>query len=86
MKNPATHLPSRDEFNEFTRVLYNDLHAGCVPIVRLRGGRLVELYWFDTDGPDYEMLASSTAGAGYRWNHDGTSITSADFDIMERVA
>ena len=84
MKNPATPRPSRDELNCFTQALVDEMRMGHTPIVRLRDGRLVELYWFDTDGPEYEGLASNTGGC-YRWEHDGTSITSKDFDIMELV-
>lgn len=84
MKNPATHRPSRDVFNCFTESLVTEMRLGRTPLVRLRDGRIVELYWFDEDGPEYEGLASSTAG-NYRWNNDGTSITSQDYDIMELI-
>lgn len=82
MKNPATNQPRCNELNCLTYAMYEEIKAGRTPVVRLRDGRLVELYWFDGDGPEYEGFASNTGGS-FRWNHDGTSITSNDFDIME---
>lgn len=82
MKNPATHRPSREEFNEFTKHIRS--RSECeqkTTLVKLRNGSIVEVYWFDLDGPEYAMFASDT-GMPYRWNWDGTSITSQDFDMM----
>ncbi len=87
MKNPATHRPERNKLNIFTAGLKDCfLETGEMSLVKLRNGNIVEVFWFsaDADGTKYEGLASNTNGC-YRWEHDGTSITSKDFDMMETV-
>lgn len=86
MKNPATHRPTCDEFNEFTQWLREAILSGkWKPVVRLRNGMCVELTWFDGDGPEYEYFASDISGRMLAWNNDGTSVTSADYDMMETM-
>ena len=84
MKNPATHKPKRGEFNAFTQWMFDTIQEGRKPLVRVRDGRIMEVYWFDADGPEYEGFASDTGGC-FRWENDGVSITSNDLDIMETV-
>ena len=82
MKNPATHRPRSDQFNEFTgAIYYRYVSEQKTTLVTLRNGSIVEVYWFDEDGEEYASFASDT-GISYRWNRDGTSITYPDYDMM----
>jgi len=84
MKNPATDRIEHD-FNAFTQAIKDKYTKhGEKTTVRLRNGSYVDVYWFASDGPEWESLASDTGGC-WRWNNDGTSITSEDFDMMETV-
>ena len=80
MKNPATHRPGSSQFNEFTRrILYRWEKYREPTRVRLRDGSIIDVTYFTDDGPDYASIACGSL----RWNNDGTSITSKDYDMME---
>ena len=84
MLNPATNKP-KDKFNVFTRYLKDKLDKGEKVLVELRDGRIVELEWYDEEGPEYEHFCFRKNGCYLIWENDGVSITSQDFDIMESV-
>lgn len=83
MINPSAYY-SRDDFNEFTEVLYRRILEGETPQVRLRTGQTVTVSWFTEDGPEYEHFKSTDINGIYLiWNNNGTSVTSRDLDMME---
>ena len=87
MKNPATHKQGRDDFNAFTMWIFEMIKEGRTPIVRLRDGRLIDVEWYDAEGPDYAGFRHRRPESNihFCWNNDGTSITSRDFDMMETL-
>lgn len=87
LRNPAADY-YKYEFNDFTKDLYNRIQAGAQVLVRLRDERIVELTWQEEDEDE-----GCEAGFHFRrgdtwliWEKDGISITSFDFDIIERVS
>lgn len=81
MKNPAT-TSRREDFNVCTQSLKDLLDVGQRALAELRDGRIVELEWFDAEGPEYEHFCFRKNGAYLIWENSGHSITSRDFDIV----
>lgn len=84
MKNPATNS-SRDDFNVFTEHLFTEIIHGKKPLVVLRNGAIVEVSWYDKEGPEYEHFAYINGDTYMIWENDGHSITSRDFDMMHTL-
>lgn len=86
MKNPAT--LSRYEFNSFTEALYARIQGHGSARVMLRDGRKVDIAWNEAEDDEdlEENYFFHRSNLQYLiWNHDGTSITSRDYDMMESV-
>lgn len=88
MENPAT--KSRGELDDFTdtvRALAHGWSGGWKKTsyyVRLRNGTLVRPAFVPTE--DETCEDTFIAGEGlYRWNLNGTSVTSRDYDMMEII-
>ena len=81
MINPATQ--SQDQLNEFTQKvnMMGRFHWGGY-WVRLRDGTLVRPVFMPAEDDTCEDCFGVDR---YRWNLDGTSVTSSNFDMMETV-
>ena len=78
MLNPATHI-QRDEFNEFTRVVWQLKGS---KMVRLRNGTFVQPIFKPAEDETCND-AFFTEDYKYCWNLDGTSVTNSEYDMME---
>lgn len=79
MINPAT--LSRDELNSFTQIIKD---SNGTALVRLRDGTLIKPIFKEAED---DTCHDAFFGNDYRycWSLDGTSITRADYDMMEIV-
>lgn len=84
MKNPATNA-TKDDFNDFTNHLLDEIEAGKKPLVMLRNGTIVPVSWYNEEGPEYEhfIYRDKSKNMYMIWENDGHSITSRELDIME---
>lgn len=85
LRNPAADY-SHDNFNAFTRDLRDRIEANQQVLVKMRSGLIIQLSWNsdDSDGEEVGFYCYENYFTGH-WYNDGTSCTSRDFDIVERV-
>ena len=84
MKNPATHK-ERDRLNSFTEVIADRwLKNSIKTFVRLRDGTIIMPLFTPAEDETCED-AFFTEDYNYCWNLDGTSVTRADYDMMEII-
>lgn len=81
MFNPATHS-SPAVTNEFTKTIINNQKIHARTRVRLRNETMVYPIWLpahDETCQDFFLTEDSE----FCWNPDGTSVTGAEYDMME---
>jgi hypothetical protein len=82
MINPATN--PHDKLNPFTHMIVEyDVLGWKSHWVRLRNGELVRPVYIEAE--DDGLCEDCFRIDYYRWNLDGTSVTSSDYDMMEIV-
>jgi hypothetical protein len=72
----TNHAAFQNELNPFTERIV----SGEKSVVKLRDGRVVRPLWHK--GDETESPHFTTRGGKYMWNPDGTSVTTADFDMV----